>query len=186
MELKFIRNKSTLEITRSTEQPLLFGQQHPHLDNGVIKPDYEYLDQDEINNIIFSEEKENKKIQVRLFRDRELLKTHPQTVSSLTVTPLESVEFKIRKEDKAEFVSNITTMQDGQIRGWNDANGTRQNLTKDNFQSLLAHLNLRDDQCYEQEILKRAAIDAINPSDTKTLAEAIDEIRNFDVTQVIV
>jgi len=180
--LKFIRHKESGEITRSIEQPLIGRKKHIHLDSeGNILPEYEYLSQDEINVIILPELKEHKKKLAKIFRDEELLKSHPQTVSAFIGTELENVNFKIKKEDKAEFVSNTLTMTDEQTRGWNDADGIRRNLTKSNFNSLLSHLNNRDNNCYNQEALKAMAIEEINPSETKTLQEAVDEVMAFNV-----
>lgn len=151
-----------------------------------LKEGYEDLTQDEINSIIFPELKEVKRIQIKAFRNQELLKNEAQIIGDFQGTNLEGVKFKISKEDKPELISITLTMTDEEIRGWNDAEGVRRQLTKSNFNSILKELNIKDDIAYNQENLKLQIINSISPSETKTYEEAIEEVKNFEHEKEII
>jgi hypothetical protein len=177
-ELKFIRHKASGEITRSIEQPLIFGQQHAHLKkDGGIRAAYEYLTQEEIDVIILPEEKEHKIKQVKKLRDKNLLQPTPQTVGSYTGTGVENKTLNVSMSDYAMLSSIVNTMSEGSKRGWTDSNKDRLHLTLDDFKSLLGHLTNRDDKEYEQYELKKLVINSL---------ETPEEVRNFDINEVMI
>jgi hypothetical protein len=62
-------------------------------------------------------------------------------------------------------------------RSWSDSTGERIQLTIDDFESLLTHIERRDEQEYDQARLKIQLLNSL---------ETLEEVEDFDITQIII
>ena len=126
--------------------------------------------------------KDKKITEIKALRKSNLLKSTPQTITYSG--NLENKTFNINENDIDKFTTIIASLQDdidngavNPTRNWSDETGERLSLDINDFKSLRKHLNIRDEQEFDQARLKIEALE---------LLETIEEIEAFDITQIIV
>ena len=145
------------------------------------KPTWEQIES-KLSGIDLQEAKDKKELEIKALRKANLLKSTPQTITYSG--NLENKTFNINENDIDKFTTIIASLQDdidngavNPTRNWSDETGERLSLDINDFKSLRKHLNLRDEQEFDQARLKIEALE---------LLETIEEIEAFDITQVIV
>ena len=154
---------------------------------GIIEP--EFTDSELLQNA-----KDKKIAEIKALRNSNLLKSTPQTITYSG--NLENKTFNISEGDANVFATIIGKLQrqinagvQNPTRNWSDASGERLSLSINDFESLADHLELRDEQEFDQARLKTEAIKAMNLTEDsieETIQEVIERIEDFDINEVIV
>tara|TARA_R110000737_G_C14595333_1_gene488215 strand:+ start:179 stop:712 length:534 start_codon:yes stop_codon:yes gene_type:complete len=144
--------------------------------------------QDDLDIWIAQDIKNN---EIKATRKKELLRSTPQTITY--EDNLANKSFNVNSDQHIPlFNAFINKLQEridsgatNPTRNWTDSEGNRLALGIDDFRSLRNHLDERDEQQYDQAILKEKEIDKLSKSN-KSKKDKIKNIEDFDITQVIV
>lgn len=141
---------------------------------------------------LLNQAKDSKILDIKIYCKGQLKRSTPQTISYSGNLSNHTFNIDVEKHLPL-FESIISKLQRridaGEIdpvREWTDADGNRLSLTIEDFKSLANHLDSRDEQEFSQRSLKIDAVEAIYEDENKSLEQRLQEIKEFDVAEVIV
>lgn len=140
---------------------------------------------------LLQEAKDKKIAEIKILRNKQLIKNTPQTIiyggnllnKSFDIDPREHIPLFNAFINKLQ--ERIDNGEDKPTRRWTDSEGNRLSLDIDDFRSLRNHLDERDEQEHDQEILKRKQIQRLSSSN-KSKKNRIKDIEDFDINNIIV
>ena len=118
-------------------------------------------------------------IEIKAWRDAELIKPTPQTVNSYDDDDAPNIgnhSFKFASEDMsllANILDKLRRLPNGRTRKWTSITGERVALTKSDFQSILDHMEARDESLFD---IAQMNIDIVNE------LTSVKEVEDFEIT----
>jgi hypothetical protein len=159
----FLKNTITNDI----------GQFANHQGEGWVE-----LTESEILAYELQEAKTSKIKEIKAWRDAELVKPTPQSVDSYDIDDAPSIgnySFKFAPQDIAHLNSIINKLNNspsGATRKWTSITGERVPLTKKDYESILSHLDARDENSCD---IAQANIDIVNS------LTSVEEVESYEI-----